>query len=310
MFGNVYFRDHEYKMVTHARVFTLELKQKELSKEVGMYIVAQMHYFRQVFSYNNMASFEKIKDINISLPVTQKGEIDFDYMEKYIRELELARIRELVAYLEVCGFKDCSLSTEELSAIDKFTRGGVKHIEYKIDTLFKKMNLKFLKSNFDKLRDISKEQNKEYNIPLVNAKDGDNGIMYYGRETDFETTEMSIDIVNDGAVSTGNVYPQPQKTGVLYNAYLVKFKNYTPTEEVLIYCSASLQKSIKKKFGYDNKAGWNKVKEENIFLPIDDNGEIDYKFMETYIRAIEKQCIKNVIAWKDKIIQTTKEVVG
>ena len=40
--------------------------------------------------------------------------------------------------------------------------------------------------------------------------------MYYGRSSDFESAEMTIDIVNDGAVSTGNVYPQPHITGVSY----------------------------------------------------------------------------------------------
>lgn len=128
MFGNVYFRDHKYKMVTHARVFTLEFKERELelSKEIGMYLVAQMQYFRQKFSYSNMASFEKIKNTTITLPITESGEIDFAFMEQYIRELEFARIRELEIFLKVCGFTDCNLTQEELSAIEKFRMGGGK----------------------------------------------------------------------------------------------------------------------------------------------------------------------------------------
>ena len=106
----------------------------------------------------------------------------------------------------------------------------VKWGEFKIRSvhllmaLFEKQNLKFKKGKFDKEKDVSRILTEEYSLPLVNAKDGDNGIMYYGRPEDFENVEMSIDIVNDGAVSTGNVYSQPQKTGVLYNAYLIKSK--------------------------------------------------------------------------------------
>lgn len=95
--------------------------------------------------------------------------------------------------------------------------------------------MKYRKPNFNKGIDISKEKTKEFNLPLVNAKDGDNGIMYYGRESDFDSVEMAIDIVNDGAVSTGNVYPQPQKTGVLYNAYLIA-PNFTVTSCQLFFC--------------------------------------------------------------------------
>lgn len=147
------------------------------------------------------------------------------------------------------------------------------------------MNLKFLKSTFDKEKDISKEKTKEFNLPLVNAKNGDNGVMYYGRSSDFESVEMTIDIVNDGAVSTGNVYPQPQRTGVLYNAYLIKSK-FKVNERLLYFFASTIQKSIKLKFGYENKAGWAKVKEEKISLPTK-NGEIDFDFMENFISQLE-----------------------
>ena len=45
-------------------------------------------------------------------------------------------------------------------------------------------------------------------------------------------------------------------------------------------------------------------------LPVNQNDEIDYEFMETYIRAIEKKVIKNVVDWKDKEIERTKDVVS
>ena len=97
----------------------------------------------------------------------------------------------------------------------------VKWGEFQIGEYFNKLELKFKKPFFDKELDVSKIKTEEFDLPVVNAKDGNNGIMYYGRSSDFESAEMTIDIVNDGAVSTGNVYPQPQKTGVLYNAYLI-----------------------------------------------------------------------------------------
>ncbi|MBQ2395977.1 MAG: restriction endonuclease subunit S [Bacteroidales bacterium] len=105
MFGNVFFRDHKYRMVTHARVFSLEFKNRKISKKVGLYFVAQMKYFNKKFAYDNMASFEKIKNIKISLPITENGDIDFEFMETYISELERERISELDAYLEANRIK-------------------------------------------------------------------------------------------------------------------------------------------------------------------------------------------------------------
>jgi hypothetical protein len=161
--------------------------------------------------------------------------------------------------------------------------------------LFEKLNLKFKKKKFDKDSDVSKEKTEEFDLPLVNAKNGDNGIMYYGRSQDFESAEMTIDIVGDGAISTGNVYPQPQNTGILYNAYLIKPK-FNVNEKLLHFFASTIQKSIKLKFGYENKAGWEKVKEEKIQLPTR-NGQIDFAFMEAFISELEALRIAELEAY-------------
>ncbi|EMH45678.1 restriction endonuclease subunit S [Helicobacter pylori] len=171
---------------------------------------------------------------------------------------------------------------------------AIKWGEFKLGDLFEKLDLKFKKKIFNKQKDISKVQTSEFDLPLVNAKNGDNGIMYYGRSSDFESAEMTIDIVNDGAVSTANVYPQPLKTGVLYNAYLIKPK-FTPTRETLLFFTPCIYKAIKLKFSYENKASWNKVKNELISLPLKPTAktqtleDIDFTFMEKFIAELE-QC--------------------
>ena len=46
--------------------------------------------------------------------------------------------------------------------------------------------------------------------------------------------------------------------------------------------------------------------EIEILLPVNQINEIDYNFMETYIKAIEKKVIQKVIAWKDSEMKTLK----
>lgn len=161
---------------------------------------------------------------------------------------------------------------------------------FKIGSLFDKLDLKCKKKDFKKALDISTEKNDEFSLPLVNAKHSNNGIMYYGRKADFDYAEMTLDVVADGAASTGDVYPQPQETGVLYNAYLIKPKTDGISEHVLCFLATVVQKCIKHKYGYDNKAGWSKVKNEQISLPVNESGEPDWEYMETYMREIESQC--------------------
>ena len=165
-----------------------------------------------------MGTWSKIKEQYIHLPVTKKGNIDFVYMESRIREMEESRIREMEAYLKVAGFEDCELTEEEKMACNKMK--SIKTKEFKIGDLYNKVTLE--KKAFDKRKDSRQIPDSLYCLPLVNAKHGDNGIMYYGDPNIFDSIEMTIDIVQNGAIATGDVYPQPQRTGILWDAYLIQ----------------------------------------------------------------------------------------
>lgn len=309
--ATMFYQENPY--FTGDKIKILECKYDNFNKINSMFLISVMRKSFSTFSWGANSFSEKvINNQEIKLP-TKDGKIDFEFMDACIRELEEERIRELSAYLTVSGLDNYELSSEEKEALDKFDSPlgeklqNVQWGECRIGDLFEKLTLKFKKSTFNKATDISKTRTSEFNIPLINAKFGDNGIMYYGRKNDFETASMTIDIVNDGATSTASVYPQPQETGVLYNAYLIK-PLFNVNNQILYFLSTTIQKSIKEKFGYENKAGWEKVKKESIQLPTKD-GKIDFEFMELLISAVQKLVIKDVVLYADEKIQSTKKIV-
>lgn len=159
-----------------------------------------------------------------------------------------------------------------------------------VGELFEKLDLKFLpERDFNKGLDISESKSDEFNLPLVNAKHSNNGIMYYGRKSEWESASMTIDIVADGAASNGDVYAQLQETGVLYNAYLVKPKVNCVTEAILFFLATVVQRCVKDHFGYDNKCTWEKVKLETVMLPVDSSGEPDWVYMDEYMSAVMRE---------------------
>ena len=95
--GNAYYRDFEYKMATHNHVFSLA-GDVIRNRHVGMYIVGILSKLPKLFSYNNMATWNKLKTIEVSLPVTSDDNINFDYMERYIRAIEKLAIADVAKY--------------------------------------------------------------------------------------------------------------------------------------------------------------------------------------------------------------------
>ena len=277
------------------------------------------------WDYSNKLNRAIVIEMQIQLPVKPgtddvnytQDDIDWDHMESTIRELEESTIRELDAYLKETGLDDYQLTDDERKVIER--EPMMK--EFKVGELFDKLNLKRIKPTFNKRSDLSKVQTEEFDLPLVNAKAGSNGIMYYGRSGDWESDTMTIDIVSNGAVSTGMVYTQPHATGVLWDAYLIKLKSdilSDVTVEHLLFLATTIQKSIQLKFNYGNKAVWSKVQHEMFQLPVKlgtDNtnysqDDIDWDYMESYSRVMEKRVIADVVDYKNEVIALTKNCVS
>ena len=304
--GNAYYRDFEYKMATHNHVFSLDGNVIR-NRIVGLYLVSSMSYMRKLFSYNNMGTWTKIKELTIELPINENDEIDFHYMEARIRELEEARIRELETYLKVAGFENCELTEKERKTLENLQTGKVQMQYFELSSLYEKVNLK--NKPFDKRKDTSSQKSNEFSVPLINAKHGDNGIMFYGKEDIFPSVDMTIDIVQNGAIATGDVYAQPQKTGVLWDAYLIRAITHKDTTNTLLYFACVIEKTIKQLFSYDNKAVWDRVKKQKILLPVNDSDNIDLDFMDLYINAQMKLSIQKIKDWRSKEINATKSIV-
>lgn len=142
MFGNAFYRQFDYKMVTHARVFSLTANFS-ISERQGLFLANSFCYLRNEFGFDNMCSWEKIKNKVIRLPY-KDGNIDFDFMESFIAELE--------AYLKVSGFDNYELSEEEIKALQKFTKlDNGDWGTYTVGNLFEKVATKKLPYKAKKL---------------------------------------------------------------------------------------------------------------------------------------------------------------
>ena len=268
MFGNSFFHKGNYAGDDNIYFFIND----KISDNAKLFIAAILNTDNsKIYAYKEQFRQPQADALSVSLPATPDGQPDWNYMESYMKAV----------------MEESEKSLEKLRKAE-----DTKHLidvsgwgEFRVGDLFEKLDLKCHKK-FNKATDVSTEQTEEFDLPLVNAKHSNNGIMYYGRSDDWDSAEMTIDIVGDGAASTGDVYAQPQRTGVLYNAYLVKPLWNCTSEYVLQFMACVIEKCVKSHFGYENKCTWDKVKEQMIRLPIASTGEPDWQYMEDYMRRI------------------------
>ncbi len=254
-------------------------------------------------------------------------DIDFNFMEKFIAELEQCRLAELEqcrlaeleAYLKATGLSNTTLSNDEENALNAFndknsgggnTSCGLRWQSFRLGDLFEKVSARFLGKG-DKFKATSKSITDTHNIPLVYCKKGNNGIMYWGKKGDFETYNNIISIIYNGVIATGLTYAHRDEVGILAESYLIKFKNGNPNFLCNLFIKTAIEKVLYPKYSRDNLATWaNKVENELIFLPTNQHGKIDFHFMHTLINALMKQTIQGVVQYSNAKIQATKEAIS
>jgi len=300
MFGFAFYRQFKYKMVTHARVFSLKPKFM-ISQKQGLFIVNSFHFLNKEFGYENMCSWTKIKSKKIKLP-TKNKKIDFDFMESFITELETERISKLETYLLASGLKDYALTAEEQKALADFE--SIEWKEFRIGDLFERIKTTKLSYKADELQ---KEPKDTYTLPCLTSSFQNQGLNYFAPKDNATILKNVISIPSNSDVY--RAYFQSREFTVLSDAYAIEwiYNDVKISPNQYLFTVPCINKvtdlSI---YSYKNKlGGWNVVKDKYILLPIKNNHP-DYKMMETLISAIQKQVIKDVVLYTDKKLNIAK----
>ena len=262
--------------------------------------------------YSSYPTLSSLKEEIILLP-TCNNQVDFEFMESFIAELEAERIAELEAeriaelsaYLKVSGLDNYKLSIEELNALQAYNT--MQWREYRIGSLFSRVSTKKLHY---KAKDLPTEAIDGYDLPCLTSSFRNQGLNYFVPREGATILKDVISIPSNSDVY--RAYFQSREFTVLSDAYAIK---WTDEEQKLSnYQYLFMVRAINKVtdlpiYSYKMKlGGWNVVKDKTILLPVVDD-EIDFDFMNDYTRAISKLAIKDVVKYTDKRIEATKEVV-
>ena len=265
-------------------------------------------------------------DLSIKLPVKESEEIDWEYMQERIIELEQERITELEQYLIATGLNDYELTNEDKDILaTKLTDGGILQNSISGNGCLKEARM-FRVGDLFELQKVSNKLVKEnlsddYDYPAYSSDTSNNGIIGYTNKPEFICNDdVPVYIIFGDHTRTLNI--ARKSFSVLDNVKVLI--PCCDNDKVLLYITSKWQKQIPN-LGYARH--WKMAKNCVLSLPIQTDannkpiidethtyhpdGYIpDWTYMEKYIRAIEKVVIKDVVDYKDSIIAKTKEIVA
>ena len=280
-----------------------------LNERIGLFFVLVLRKLCfNLFSYDKKPGIGIYKDLVVELP-TKNGEIDFDFMESFIAELESHRISELSAYLKASGYDNYKLSAEEHHALWEFKNLNAENWgTYKVGSLFERVETKKLPY---KAKELPKQPTDEYVLPCLTSSFQNQGLNYYAPKAGATILSNVISIPSNSDVY--RAYYQSRDFTVLSDAYAIRWKSdeieISPNHYLFMVMCINKVTDLPI-YSYKNKlGGWNIVKGKYIRLPEKD-GKIDFDLMETFISAIKKLAIKDVVLYSDQKIEATKAVVS
>ncbi|WP_414518038.1 restriction endonuclease subunit S [Streptococcus alactolyticus] len=288
--GAVHAQLRNKKWYSSQNIFILKPK---IDKLINQWLIVAINKALSNFGgYSSYPTLSTLKKLTILLPINNE-QIDFDFMESFIAELEAERIAELSAYLKVSGLDNYELSDEELKALRDYDSIDFEEFEYQ--------------EVFDKIvqgRRLKKDDQIPGDIPFVMSGVTNTGIVNFisNPVASFPRNSITLDIFGN-AFYRPYAYGAGDDTGVYWN------EENEYSKEVMLYITSSMSRSVAGKYDYGNKLRSSKSKNIKMKLPAVSKGVLDTDYMRIITNAVMKLAIKDVVQYTNERIETTKEVV-
>ena len=279
---------------------------------------------KRKWDYSNKLNRAIVIETQIQLPVKPgtdevnytEDDIDWAFMESYIHELEESYIHELEesyiqeldAYLKETGLDDYMLTDDEREVLER----EPVFKEFKVIDLFDVINTKSIRQS--DVRDQLQSNNGS--TPYITASDKNNAIFAY-IDCPQEWIDEGNCIFIGGKTTTVTYQERDFCSNDSHNLALYLKNEEARTKGIQLSLAVILKKAFATKYQWSNALSKTKIKNESIQLPVkpgtaDVNyteADIDWDYMDAYVRVMEKQVIADVVDYKNEVISTTKALV-
>lgn len=140
-------------------------------------------------------------------------------------------------------------------------------------------------------------------IPYVSSTALNNGIDgFIGNTKGVRVFQDCLTIANSGSV--GSTFYQPSK--VVASDHVTKLENKKFNKYIYLFL-ATMVSRLHEKYSFNREINDFRIRKEKILLPINENGNPDYAFMENYMRKKETELLNKYQSYISSKIKRLKE---
>lgn len=239
----------------------------KLNKYSGLFISRIISSNRSKYAFGRKAFSDRLKRQKILLPVNSQGNPDYDFMEIYMRKKEQEKINKYKTYIK--------------KRIHKITiTKNIVPLELKDWEEFEISKIFEIKSG----KRLIKADMKKGEKPFIGSTDNNNGITEYISNTN-SSEDCNVLGVNYNGSVVENFY-HPYKALFSDDVKRLSFKDIKGNKYLYLFVKTAILKQ-KRKYQYGYKFNATRMNRQKIMLPINNNKEPDYEYMENYMKQLE-----------------------
>ena len=135
-------------------------------------------------------------------------------------------------------------------------------------------------------------------IPRITASETNNGVIGYYKKMDIKNYRELNNFISVSFL--GGVFYHPYTASLDMKIHAVKLKNRELTKELAIFLVRVIKQTVSR-FTYGDQLSSKDLPRQKILLPIDENGEPDFNFMENYTEIKEKYMIEKYTKYLESL---------
>lgn len=277
--GHAYYQAREFTC-SHD-INPLYLKDHTMSKLEALFLIPLIEQQGKLFQYARKWRPSRMVSSKIMLPVDDKDQPDYQFMADYEKNLIHHKQEQYLTYVK-----------QQLSSL-----GDPINLEQLID---KKWAPFFLNEVFDvnsgvRLTNQDKENGKK---PFIGATDNGNGITGFVGNTNKSQDSNVLGVNYNGA--PGIAFYHPYTALFSDDVKRLKLKDESHNTKNVLLFMASIVMKQRGKYSYGYKFNASRMNRQKLYLPVDNQGQPDFDYMEQYIKNKMIQKYKKYLEYLGK----------
>lgn len=251
-----------------------------LNKYTGLFFVVAQDMIEKKYSHGYKRNKEHLAGDKSMLPVNDTGEPDYGYMAEYTRQKREAMLEKYCGYAEerVAELGDIV----DLPALEE-----KEWIHFKMPEVFDLIQRGKRLKNADHVPGI---------VPYVSSTANNNGVDDYIEATSgTRVFGDCISLANSGSVGTAFYEPFEY----VASDHVTALKTEGISKYVYLFLTATIEKQGTN-FNFNREINDARVKNMQIMLPVNDEGEPDYAYMEQYAKNMMLRKYRQYLSFLEK----------